>query len=94
MGLYAQWLRDPSAVDSKWQALLSEKTARWLNWAQFSAPQRVPRWWRRESTASHLPKSISNPAVVAARVPLLRELVLFHDLPDAALALVARSARG
>ena len=89
--LYAQWLRDPSAVDSKWQALFEREDGAMAQLGPSFQRRSVfnPAGGGASQTASHLPKSISNPAVVAARVPLLRELVLFHDLPAAALALVA-----
>ena len=38
-----------------------------------------------------LPLTVTNPGLVAERMPFLRPLILFHDLPDNELALVAEA---
>ncbi|HAN30725.1 MAG TPA: 2-oxoglutarate dehydrogenase E1 component [Myxococcales bacterium] len=89
--LYSQWLVEPTSVDTNWQALFEKEAGEATQLGPSFTPRSLfnPAGGGDGAPRRVLPTTISDPELVAKRVPLLRELVLFHDLPQAAIALVA-----
>ncbi len=103
--LYSGYQRDPASVAPEWQAFFAALDAEEAA-ERGRAPVHVqigpgfrpasvfnPPSSQRGSAADGLPLTVHNPGLVAERMPFLRPLVLFHDLPDDELALVAEACQ-
>ncbi|MCO4763594.1 MAG: 2-oxoglutarate dehydrogenase E1 component [Myxococcales bacterium] len=94
--LYASYLRDAASVEPEWRTFFAALDAQQpapRGAAQIGPSFRPASVFNPPSAAvsanGHLPLTVANPSLVAERMPYLRPLILFNDLPDEELALVA-----
>ena len=99
-GLYAQYRDDPASVDASWVAYFQglEAGEEGLNGVQLGPSFGLrsifnpaePEGGAVAPAAAAAPLPVPHPGDVAARVPFLRALAMFQDLPESELPEVAR----